>query len=206
MQFTQRNSYNLVAMGDSQTAERVGGAAMRETYVSRIAHAKDYGNFVNAGISGHTTTQMLARFSADVLAHRPGAVSLMACANDMTTNISGGTTWVGGGISLATTKANMKSMIGQAQDARAKVTLCSFCPIRETVYLNNAAAYRAMFLELVSETGCEYVDVYAAFLALSSGAWDALYIVGDTNHPNAAGHKFIADLALATDGAFGQLG
>lgn len=193
----------LASMGDSQTAARVGGAAMFETYSARCAKSRGCGTFINAGISGHTTTQMLARFTSDLLKYWPSSVSLMGGPNDMTTNISGGV-WVGGGISTATTKANLKSMVQQAQAQRAKVTLLSFFPILHTAYPANSATYLAAFEEITAETGCVYVDIYSAVMALSSEDRTALYIGGDQEHPSAAGHAFIAQTALAIDGAFDQ--
>jgi lysophospholipase L1-like esterase len=193
-------------MGDSQTADRFAvlgvGAKMHETYPMRVARRKGYGSVTNVGISGHTTAQMLARFGADVLQHRAGAVSIMGFVNDMTTNISGGVTWTGAGTSVATTKANLKSMVQQAQARRARVTLLSCAPIRETVYLNNVAAYLTACSEIASETGCEYIDVWSAFTALTSNELDALYIAADTNHPNAAGHALIS--TYGTGNAWGQ--
>lgn len=200
-----QNGLNLLSIGDSQTAERFSinsqGAQLFQTYPYLIASRKGYGNVWNAGISGNTSTQMLARFGADVLAHRPGAVSIMAGPNDMTTNISGGV-WVGGGISVATTKSNIKTMVQNAQAQRARVTLVSFFPVRETAYLANAGAYLTAFQEIANETGCEYVDLYSSVNALSSGQQDSLYITGDTNHPNAAGHKYLSDMVSGNQ--FGQ--
>lgn len=194
MSFSVQNDLNLVSMGDSQTADRATGAKMFQTWTALMAKKKGYGSYWNAGISGNTTAQMLARFATDVLAHRPGAVAIMGGVNDMTTNLSG-STWVGGGMSVATTKANLKSMVQQAQAARARVTLVSSYPIRETVYLNNYAPYLTALNQIAAETGCEFLDLYSRLAGLSSAVLDTLYISGDTNHPNAAGHAYLVSMA-----------
>lgn len=197
MGFRTQNELTLASMGDSQTADRTWVSppiTMAETWTARAAKRKGYANFWNAGIPGNTTTQMLARFASDVLAHKPGAVALMGGANDMTSNISAGA-WVGSGISVATTKSNIKAMVQAAQNARARVTLVSFYPVRESVYLNNAAQYRAAFEEIVAETGCDYLDLYTRLVGLPSATLDTLYITGDTNHPNAAGHAYLDQMA-----------
>lgn len=203
MRFGNGNSLNLLSIGDSQTAERssLGGATIIQTYPFLIARRKGYANVTNVGISGNTTTQMEARFSADVLAHRPGAISIMGLVNDMTTNISAGS-WTGAGTSVATTKAKLKAMVQAGQAARARVTLISPYPIREAVYLNNYAAYGTALSEIASETSCEYLDLYSLVNALTSGQQDAIYITADTNHPNAAGHLFLADAISGSQ--FGQ--
>jgi lysophospholipase L1-like esterase len=202
MKFRQQNELNLVSMGDSQTAERsaLGGATMAQTYPFLAAKARGYGAVSNVGISGNTTAQMLARFAADVLPHRSGAVSVMGFVNDLTTNISGGS-WVGGGIDPATTKANLKSMVTQAQAQRCRVTLLTAVPVFETLYLDNAGPYLTAIREIPGETGCEFIDVYAAFIALDETTRSSLML--DDQHPNAAGHAYIAGLAAGDQ--FGQV-
>ena len=122
----------------------------------------------------------------------------MGFTNDQTSNITGtypSLVWAGGGISLATTKANLKSMVQQAQSARARATLLSPPPIRYEPYLTQSAAYLAMLLEIVAETGCEYMDVYTRVNALSSGGQDALYIPTDLlGHWSGVGHGFCAEM------------
>lgn len=199
--FGAQNSLNLVSVGDSQTAERsaLGGATLAQTYPFVVAQALGYANVTNVGIPGNTTTQMLARFSTDVLAHHANAVSIMGFVNDLTTNISGGS-WVGGGISAATTKSNIKTMVQNAQAQHCRVTLLTAVPVFETVYLDNAAAYLSAISEIPGETGCEFVDVYSEFVALDEATRNSLLL--DDQHPNAAGHAYIA--GLRTGDQFGH--
>lgn len=206
-QFSVLNEKNLVCMGDSLTAERTfqaafGGALLNQTYAALMSKSRGYGNFWNAGISGHTTAQMLARFSTDVLAHHAGAVSIMGFTNDQTTNITGtypSLTWTGAGIPLtggSSTKSNLKSMVQQAQASRARVTLLSPPPIRYEPYLTHSPDYLDILEEIVDETGCEYIDVYTRVNALSAAEQDALYITVDLlGHWGAAGHAFLRDMA-----------
>lgn len=195
------NAHNLVAVGDSQTAERsaLGGATLAQTYSFVVAKALGYANVTNAGVAGNTTTQMLARFSTDVLAHHANAVSIMGFVNDMTTNVSGGV-WTGSGTSVATTKSNLKTMVQGAQAQHCKVTLLSAVPVFQTVYLDNAAAYVTACSEIASETGCEYLDLYSAFIALDETTRNSYLL--DDQHPNVAGHAYIA--SLRTGDQFGH--
>lgn len=207
MLFSVQNEYNLVAIGDSQTAPRSTGASLESSYPSLVAKSRNYGNFSNVGLSGNTTSQMLSRFSNDVLAHRAGCISIMGFANDMTSNTTGGgsnPTWVGGGITVATTKANIKAMVQQAQSQKASVTILSAFPIRYPSYLANAAPYLAAMQEIANETSCAYVNVYAAVVSLGETERNSLYISGDLEHPNALGHKFIYETALSVNNSFRQ--
>jgi lysophospholipase L1-like esterase len=177
----------------------LGGATLPQTYSFVVAKTLGYANVTNAGMAGNTTTQMLSRFSADVLAHHADAVSIMGFVNDLTTNISGGV-WVGGGISVATMKSNIKTMIQNAQAQHCRVTVLSAVPVFQTVYLDNAAAYLTACGAAASETGAEYLDVYSAFTALDTTTRNSLLL--DDQHPNAAGHAYIA--GLRTGDQFGH--
>lgn len=129
------NDYTLACMGDSITAECGGGASTNQTFCYLLSKVRNCGNFKKCRISGNTTTQMLARYSPDTLAFRPGIVGIMDGVNDMTSNISGtppSEVWSPGqpgAISVATSKANLKSMVQQAQAARAGVALMTSVPV-----------------------------------------------------------------------------
>lgn len=202
----QRNNLNLVAIGDSQTADRPSaGITIPQTYSARIRSMKNYANYSNYGIGGQTSTQMLARYATDVAPHSSTYVTAMALPNDMTTNVSAGV-WVGGvgggaagGISAATVKSNLKSMMQSALNNRSRAILFTSVPVFQTVYLNNAGPYITATLAIGSELGITVVDVYNYFLSLDETTRNSLLV--DDEHPNAAGHQAIANLAIAS-GAF----
>lgn len=76
--------------------------------------------FINRGISGQTTPQMLVRFRADVIDISAAAVVILAGTND----IAGNT----GPSSLEMILDNIKSMTEIAQANNVKVILCSVLP------------------------------------------------------------------------------
>lgn len=198
-----QNELIIAAMGDSTTEARPTEGL---TYPYMVAKKKGYGRWINRGISGQTTTQMAARFAADILSSRPGAISIMGGVNDLSTNISG-PTWVGGGIpatGVGSTKENYRSMIQAGKAIGARVTVMTFCPVRIAVYLANDDAYLAAIAAVASEEDTEFLDVYSAFSALTSEQWDPLYKPGDPTHPNQAGHAFIAALADSNPNAWAQ--
>ena len=76
--------------------------------------------YINRGISGQTTPQMLVRFRADVIDIHASAVVILAGTND----IAGNT----GPVSLEMILDNLKSMTEIAQANGVKVILCSVLP------------------------------------------------------------------------------
>ena len=76
--------------------------------------------FINRGISGQTTPQMLVRFRADVIDISAAAVVILAGTNDIAENT--------GPSSLEMILDNIKSMTEIAQANNVKVILCSVLP------------------------------------------------------------------------------
>lgn len=79
--------------------------------------------FVNRGISGQTTPQMLIRFRADVVDLKPSAVFILAGIND----IAGNT----GPSSIGMIFNNIKSMTEIARANGIEVVLCSVLPAND---------------------------------------------------------------------------
>lgn len=163
----------LVFMGDSITENwLLGDPALFES------------TYVNRGIGGQTTPQMLLRFRADVIALQPRAVHIMAATND----IAGNT----GPATLQDVKDNLQSMVELARAHDIEVLLASIPP---------AAAFdwrpgldpRPVIAELnqwlrdyAAANKLVYVDYFAA-LADANGGLRSDY-GNDGVHPNRAGY------------------
>ena len=78
-------------------------------------------SYVNRGISGQTTPQMLVRFRQDVLDLEPRAVIILAGTNDIAGNTGPST--------LAMITDNIKSMAQLAEANGIKVIICSVLPV-----------------------------------------------------------------------------
>ena len=100
----------IVFMGDSITE---GWINKRPDFFSDNA-------YVNRGISGQTTPQMLVRFRADVIDLEASAVVILAGTNDVAGNT--------GPSSLEMILDNIKSMTEIAKANGLKVILCSVLP------------------------------------------------------------------------------
>jgi len=164
-----------------------GGVTAADTFARKIGVAAGYAvaDIINAGKSSDTTTGMLGRFAADVLAHSPAVVVFAGCVvNDWST-----------GIPVATTKANLLNMVTQAQAAGIKCVMFT-----DNVNRGTAAEFNAYypFVEACKEVaftkGLPLVDTYARMTQrMLVGDHAALYV--DAVHLTGAGHQFFADLA-----------
>src|SRR4051812_48638640 len=77
--------------------------------------------YVNRGIGGQTTPQMLVRFHQDVIALRPAAVVILAGTNDIAGNTGPST--------LEMIEDNLAGMAEMARANGIRVVLCSVLPV-----------------------------------------------------------------------------
>ena len=116
--------------------------------------------YVNRGISGQTTPQMLVRFRADVVDLDTAAVVLLAGTND----IAGNT----GPVTLEMILDNIKSMTEIAQANDIKVILCSVLPAFDYPWRPGLAPnvkipkLNKMIKRYAEESGAYYLDYFTA--------------------------------------------
>jgi lysophospholipase L1-like esterase len=154
--------------------------------------------YVNRGISGQTTPQMLVRFRADVLALKPDAVVILAGTNDLAGN-TGPTT-------LEAVEDNLASMAELARAAGVRVVLASLLPVsdyekRDGVPVvqttrrppGQIRALNEWMRSYAAAHGLTYLDYYAATADGRGFLKDELS--DDGLHPNAKGYEVMAPLA-----------
>lgn len=155
--------------------------------------------YLDRGISGQTTTQMLVRFRQDVIRTRPKVVVILAGTND----IAGNT----GPMTLSQTADNIESMAELARANRIKVVLSSVLPVSDTVrranggyYIQTTSRPPAKIVEMnrwirqfAKNRGYTYLDYYAAMVDGLGFIRDGLTF--DGLHPNAKGYAVMAPLA-----------
>jgi lysophospholipase L1-like esterase len=147
--------------------------------------------YVNRGISGQTTPQMLIRFRADVIALQPAAVLILAGIND----IAGNT----GPATLNMIENNIISMVELAQANQIKVILCSVLPAFDFPWKPNqnpaekVVALNEMIKNYADANGILYLDYFSAMNDERNGL-KAAYS-GDGVHPNKLGYQVMAPLA-----------
>jgi lysophospholipase L1-like esterase len=146
--------------------------------------------FVNRGISGQTTPQMLVRFRADVLDLKPYAVVILAGTNDIAEN-TGPTT-------VKMILDNIFSMIELARANDIHVVLCSVLPARQypwNLYIEPVEKIRRLNIALANYAhthNIPYLDFYSAMIDEEKGLnRDYTY---DGVHPNKAGYQIMENL------------
>ncbi|MBS1974508.1 MAG: acylhydrolase, partial [Bacteroidetes bacterium] len=77
-------------------------------------------HFINRGISGQTTSQMLLRFRQDVIGLQPRIVAILCGINDIAENT--------GPISVGDIENNIKCMAELGKYHHIKIILCSILP------------------------------------------------------------------------------
>ncbi|RKS14796.1 SGNH/GDSL hydrolase family protein [Flavobacterium sp. 120] len=147
--------------------------------------------YVNRGISGQTTPQMLIRFRADVIALKPAAVLILAGIND----IAGNT----GPATLDMIANNIFSMAELAKANQIKVILCSVLPAYDFSWKPNqnpaekVMALNKMIKNYADANGILYLDYFSAMADERKGL-PASYS-NDEVHPNKTGYQVMAPLA-----------
>ena len=147
--------------------------------------------YVNRGISGQTTAQMLVRFRQDVIALKPAAVVILAGTND----IAGNT----GPATLDMIEDNLRSMAELARANGIRVVLASVLPVSDYPWqpgLHPAGKVRelnAWMRSYARDTGAVYLDYHGA-MGNADGGLDA-ELAADGVHPTPAGYALMAPLA-----------
>ena len=150
-------------------------------------------NYVNRGIGGQTTAQMVVRFRQDVVNLHPKVVVILAGTND----IAGNT----GPMTPEMTENNWQSMADMARANGIKVVFASITPSTDIPWrkgLHPAEKIRALDAWLqgyCSLHGFTYLDYYSA-LANAEGGMKAEYTV-DGVHASVKGYEVMAPLAQA---------
>jgi lysophospholipase L1-like esterase len=147
--------------------------------------------YVNRGIGGQTTPQMLVRFRQDVVALRPRAVVILAGTND----IAGNT----GAASLGMIADNLASMAEVARENGIRVVLSSVLPVHDYPWrpgLDPApkiVALNRWIRDYARARGHVYLDYHSAMADARGGLPRAL--AEDGVHPTEAGYRVMAPLA-----------
>lgn len=153
--------------------------------------------YINRGISGQSTPQMLRRFSDDVISPRPAAIVIMAGVND----IAGSTD----PSILKKVEKNLVSMAEMARENGIKVVLCSVLPVHNfTLYPDckpdeEIPVLNSMIKSYAEKNGFIYLDYFSSMVDERNGLKDEYTY--DGIHPNKAGYKVmepLAEKAIAT--------
>jgi lysophospholipase L1-like esterase len=146
--------------------------------------------YVNRGISGQTTPQMLIRFRPDVIALKPSVVILMAGINDIAGNTGPST--------LEMIADNIFSMAELAKANNIKLILCSVLPAYDFHWATGlqpaekVVSLNKMIKKYADANGILYLDYYSAMVNEQKGL-NAAYSE-DGVHPNKTGYEIMNPL------------
>ena len=176
------NELRVVFMGDSITD----------------SWGRQYGQFfpgkpyVNRGISGQTTPQMLIRFRPDVIQLKPKVVVILAGTND----IAGNT----GPETMDDIENNLTSMADLAHSNGIRVVLASLTPVCDYIKPqtehrppDKIVALNKWIKSYCNKQGDTYLDYYSA--TIDAHQMFRRELTYDGLHPNAAGYEVMGPLA-----------
>ena len=180
----------MVCLGDSLTAgygASVQGVTDKTKSYPAYLQNRVSIPVINAGVSGDTTAQGLARVDAEVLSQNPQIVVIFLGANDL-----------GRLIPVTTTKANLQNIINKVNNGNRKIYLVKFYTPAVAGALANALGitdnavqaalitqYDNMFNSLESENDVTLIE------DIWSGVWGIN--MSDAVHPNSRGYEIIAN-------------
>lgn len=199
--YVPRTSQRVIVIGDSIDQGADSGATFfGGSWASQLAVRTNQKFHLvrNSGIGGQTTTQIAARFQADVLAHNPGIVVIGGSTNDRNGNMAGG---------VAQTKANFIAMAAQAKAAGVHVVVRTAPPTDvagggtlNTIALNRAAVdnFNAWLKIWARQNLIPVIDLHKHWVDQTTGGWKTGY-TSDGIHPTPAA------LLIAVEGVKAEL-
>ena len=147
--------------------------------------------YINRGISGQTTPQMLLRFRQDVINLKPKVVIILAGTNDIAGNTGPST--------LEMIMDNIISMTELAISNDIKVVLCSVLPAYDYPWRpglepdRKIPALNKMIKEYVKDNKLIYLDYFTEMVDTKNGLLEKY--TSDGVHPNKLGYQVMAPLA-----------
>ncbi len=147
--------------------------------------------YINRGIGGQTTPQMLIRFRQDVIALQPKVVVILAGINDIAGNTGPST--------LEMIEDNLASMTELAQSNGIRVVLSSVLPAADFPWrpgmdpAPKVIALNKWIKDYAAKRGAIYLDYHSAMSDDKGGMRAGL--ASDGVHPTEVGYRLMAPLA-----------
>jgi lysophospholipase L1-like esterase len=144
--------------------------------------------YINRGISGETTPQMLLRFQQDVVSLKPAAVVFLGGTNDVAGNT--------GPMTLEMTEDNIRVMVAIAKANGIKIILASQLPVKQFPW-NKCVSPESELLalnkwesNLAASQHLGYVDFYGVLAGPDGNFHSGLSL--DGVHPNKKAYDIMA--------------
>lgn len=169
------------------------GNSITDFWIKASPEFFDRHHYIDRGISGQTSPQMLVRFRADVISLKPKAVVLLCGTNDIAGNTGPST--------LEMIEDNIMSMAELAKVNGIKVVLCSVLPAYafpwkpEVHPAEKIIALNQWIKKYAGDNKMIYLDYYSS-LVDDKGGMKPDYSK-DGVHPNKTGYQVMENLAEA---------
>ncbi len=177
---SKKGETRIVFMGDSITE-------FWESIDKTFFQDKPY---INRGIRGQTTPQVLVRFRPDVIALKPSLVVILTGINDIAQNT--------GPMEPEETLGNIVSMTELARTNNINVVLCSILPAYDFNWrpglqpAQKIIKLNSMIKQYCRKNKITYVDYYSSLVDKRKGL-DKKF-TGDGVHPVLSGYKVMGSL------------
>ena len=168
------------------------GNSITEGWKNFMPEMFDNQTFINRGISGQTSTEMLVRFRTDVINLKPKVVVILAGTND----IAGNTLFRG----LEIVAGNISSMAELASQNNIKVILCSVLPAADFPWRKGKnpdikiPLLNQLIKDYAQKKGFYYLDYYNLMNDGNNGLKKDYG--NDGVHPNMNGYKLMQKMVL----------
>jgi len=185
----QNDSLGLPTEGEQRVVFM--GNSITEGWPNKDPEYFENPNYINRGIGGQTTPQMLLRFRADVIDLKPKVVVILAGTND----IAGNT----GPMSLEEIRDNIISMSELAKANGIEVIISSVLPAHDYVWRPGLEPnvkipkLNAMLKDYAENNRIIYLDYFSAMVDDRNGLPVAL--AEDGVHPTIKGYAIMKPLA-----------
>ena len=167
------------------------GNSITEGWKNHLPEFFDNPNYINRGISGQTTPQMLIRFRQDVLKLYPKVVVILAGTNDIAGNTGPST--------LEMIENNIYSMAELAKHHNVEVVLCSVLPVYNYPWQTGLEPAKKIIelnrrIKKYADTyGFVYADYFTPMVDERNGLKDEYS--DDGVHPTRIGYEVMAPIA-----------
>ena len=181
--FAQKNNQKIIFIGNSIT----------EMWTKKSFFFKSNTNFINKGISGQTTSEILNRFQNDVINKKPNTVIILAGINDIAEN--------NGPIKIENIAKNIFKMVELAKKEKINTIICSVLPANKILWNKSIKpTFKIIKLNMILKQFCknnkiEYVDYYSEMVDWKGGLKTPLYTSKwDLVHPNEKGYEKMEEI------------